>query len=121
MRFEGPLYEGDSVLRPGPAFGQDTPQEPDSTAEAAELVQRKIAPANPDGQDIDMIAIEARARAMRAAMIARWFARLGDRLSRWLESGRRRSDEAYLARAQTHAELEARMRELERRGYVPHL
>ena len=40
MRFEGPLYEGDSILRPGPAFSQDTPSGFKKTLDAAEMAQR---------------------------------------------------------------------------------
>jgi hypothetical protein len=120
MRFEGPLYEGDSVLRPGPAFSQDLASGASGAPEAAEIVQRGIAP-KPVGEGVDLQAIEARARALRAEAIRTWVASLVERLTQWLESGRRRRDEEYLAKSQTHAELEARMRELERRGYVPHL
>jgi hypothetical protein len=77
------------------------------------------APGVVDGTDL--AEIEARARALRAEMIAAWFARLGERLTNWLEAARRRRAEEYLARAQSHAELEARLRELERRGYVPRI
>ena len=120
MRFEGPLYEGDSVLRSGPVFSEDTASGSKETPGAAEIVQRATAPeALEDG--LDLQTIDARARALRAEAIRAWMARLGERLSQWLESARRRRDEEYLARSQSHAELEARMRELERRGYVPHL
>jgi len=120
MRFEGPLYEGDSILRPGPAFSQDTPSGSKKTLEAPEMVQRAMAP-EAIGEGVDLQEIEARARALRAETIRAWVAGLGERLTRWLESARRRRDEEYLAQSQSHAELEARMRELERRGYVPHL
>jgi len=120
MRFEGPLYEGDSVLRPGPAFSQDTPSGFKKASDAPEMVQRAKAPET-IGEGLDLQEIEARARALRGEAIRAWVAGLGERLTRWLESARRRRDEEYLAQSQTHAELEARMRELERRGYVPHL
>lgn len=120
MRFEGPLYEGDSVLRPGPAFSQDTASGSEAPSSTPEMVQRAIAPEALE-DSLDLQVIEARARAMRAEAIRVWFAGLVERLTTWMESARRRRDEEYLARSQSHAELEARMRELERRGYVPHL
>ena len=120
MRFEGPLYEGDSVLRPGPAFSQDASGSVKETSAAPEMVQRATAP-KALVEDLDLQAIEARARALRAEAIRTWVASWGERLTAWLESARRRRDEEYLAQSQTHAELEMRMRELERRGYVPHL
>ena len=114
MRFEGPLYEGDSIIRSGPAFSDNPEVARKEPADKVEMVQRDI-------RDLDMYEIEVEARAMRAAAVAEWTSKLAQRFSQWLESVRRTQAEEYLARAQTHAELEARMRELERRGYVPHL
>lgn len=120
MRFEAPLYDGDSLIRPGPVVSGATPIAPAGADEAPELLRRTVAaPGVLD--DADLAEIEARARTLRAEMIAGWFARLGERLNNWLEAARRRRAEEYLARAQSHAELEARLRELERRGYVPHI
>jgi hypothetical protein len=86
--------------------------------QAAELVQRSIAP-EVDSQAIREI--EARARALRSETVGGWLAALATRVTFWLESGRRRRDEEYLARAENHADLEGRLRELDRRGYAPHL
>jgi hypothetical protein len=119
MRLTAPLYEGDSVLRSGPAFGADetatgagrgadTPAEP--ATKAAETVF-----------ELSVTEIEARARAMRAAYISAAVKRLWDRFEAWLEKGRRARDEAYLARAANLSDLEARMRKLERDGYVSHI
>lgn len=121
MRFEAPLYDGDGLIRPGPVVSeavQGAPAEGDETPEMLRRTQPTV-PSRPD--DRDLADIEARARALRAQMIAAWFARLGERLTNWLEAARRRRAEEYLARAQSHAELEARLRKLERRGYVPHI
>jgi hypothetical protein len=110
------------VLRPGPGFGQDAPCEVEATPSRAEISQRSTAAE--DTRDITRIPayeLEARARAMRAAYVHALLGRLAERVTNWLESTRRRRAEEYLARSQSHADLEARMRELERRGYVPHI
>jgi hypothetical protein len=101
MRLTAPLYEGDSLLRYGPGFG--TGEAPAADATSAEPV-----PA------LDVAGIEARARAMRAAYVSALLNRLWTRIETWFEDGRRARDEAYLAQANSHADLEARMRRLER-------
>jgi hypothetical protein len=121
MRLEAPLYEGDGLIRPGPVVSDRSLSVRGETDMGAELVHRNTIPDAAPSEAVDIAAIEARARALRAATIAAWFARLGERLNEWLESARRRQAEEYLARAQSHAELEARLRELERRGYLPHI
>ena len=121
MRFEAPLYDGDSLIRPGPVVSGAAPSVPAGGDEAPKMLRRTPACAPAAIDDADLAEIEARARKLRAEMIAGWFERLGERLNNWLEAARRRRAEEYLARAQSHAELEARLRELERRGYVPHI
>lgn len=121
MRFEAPLYDGDSLIRPGPVVSDAPLATPAETGAGTEVVRRTISPGPALQDGADLAEIEARARALRAQMVAAWFARLGERLNNWLEAARRRRAEEYLARAQNHAELEARLRELERRGYVPHI
>jgi hypothetical protein len=115
MRFDAPLYEGDSVIRSGPAFGA-----------VADKPAEKVAPepmeAKPETVfEMNVAEVEARARAMRAAYIAGLLGRLWDRFEAWLEKGRRAREEAYLAQADNLADLEERMRRIERQGYVPHL
>lgn len=119
MRFSGPLYEGDSFLRPGPAYSDGAASVLETRPEAAELVQRSIGPESAQIDSRNVQEIEARARALRAETVAGWLAALATRLTYWLESGRRRQDEAYLARAENHADLEARIRELDRQGRAP--
>jgi Protein of unknown function (DUF3563) len=119
MRLTAPLYEGDSLIRSGPAFGADeVPATAQTTAEAAsDRVEAK-----PEAVfELNETEIEARARAMRAAYISAMMGRLWDRFEAWLEKGRRTRDEAYLARAANLSDLEARMRKLERDGYVAHI
>jgi hypothetical protein len=119
MRLTAPLYEGDSVIRSGPAFGAD---EVPATAEtAAEAVPEPVKPAADTAFEVNEAEIEARARAMRAAYISAMMGRLWGRFEAWLEKGRRTRDEAYLARAANLSDLEARMRKLERDGYVAHI
>ena len=119
MRQTAPLYEGDSLLRSGPAFGAD---EVPATAETpAEVAPESVNAEAYDVFQLSEVEIEARARAMRAAYISAMVGRLWDRFEAWLEKGRRTRDEAYLARAANLSDLEARMRKLERDGYVAHL
>ncbi|HSD41677.1 MAG TPA: hypothetical protein VLD36_07395 [Burkholderiales bacterium] len=116
MRFDAPLYEGDSVIRSGPAFGLgDVPDAPEPEAKVApERVESK-----PETVfELNVAEVEARARAMRAAYIAALFGRVWERFEAWLDKGRLARDEAYLAKAENLADLEARMRRLERDGYV---
>ena len=109
MRLTAPLYEGDGLIRSGPAYGGDAPPASESTPrEAPEL-------------ELDVAEVEARARALRAAYIGALLGRLWERFEAWLESGRRAREEAYLARAENLADLEARMRRLEREGCVAHI
>jgi hypothetical protein len=119
MRQTAPLYEGDSLIRSGPAFGVD---EAPATAEMpAEVAPEPVKAETVDLFELNEAEIEVRARAMRAAYISALMGRLWDRFEAWLEKGRRSRDEAYLARAANLSDLEARMRKLERDGYVTHI
>lgn len=119
MRLTAPLYEGDSLIRSGPVFGAD---EVPATAEPPAVAAPE--PVKPEADtvfELNEVEIEARARAMRAAYISAMMGQLWNRFEAWLEEGRRTRDEAYLARAANLSDLEARMRRLERDGYVAHL
>jgi len=119
MRLTAPMYEGDSMIRSGPAFGAD---EVPATAETpAKGVPEPIGANADDVFEVNVVEIEGRARAMRAAYLGAMMGRFGDRFEAWLEKGRRTRDEAYLARAANLSDLEERMRKLERDGYVAHL
>jgi hypothetical protein len=108
MRLTAPLYEGDSLIRSGPAYGESTPGVPTKPGEA-----------KPETAiELDVAEIEARARTLRAAYVGAWLGRLWERFEAWLEKGRRDREEAYLAQAENLADLEARMRKLERDGYI---
>jgi hypothetical protein len=119
MRLTAPLYEGDSVLRSGPGFGAD--EAPAESGDAVEGATQTVGKPDEAATDLNMTEIEAQARAMRAAYIGAAVGRLWARFDAWLEKGRRERDEAYLARATNLSDLEARLRRLERDGYVSHI
>ena len=89
MRTTYPLYEGDGHLHPRKA---------------------PVAPA------ADVRAIEARARALRGQALKALLARFGHWLEASLRPGTRRDVEAYLAQSTDHADLERRLRDVERRN-----
>lgn len=97
MKIAYPLYEGDGYLH---YRGTRTSQSKTPT------------------EGVDLRAIEQRARALRREVISSLLARFGDWLKAKLQSGRRRDVEAYLARATDHADLERRLREVERKGQL---
>lgn len=109
MRLTAPLYEGDSLLRSGPAFGDEAAPEVAPPAKPVEVFELTVAD------------LEARARTMRARYVGEVLQRAWAGLEAWVEKGRRNREEAYLSRAQNLSDLEDRMRKLERDGYVPHV
>lgn|SRR5512134_1949192 len=130
MRFATPMYDGDSIIRWGPEAQSSAPEtslEADSTPK---MVQRKMRPSKPRQKPlaaapytaepfvIDTFEIERRARALRAAAMRSALVSLWSWVERSFETARRRRVEAYLARAQSITELEARLRKLERGGYL---
>jgi hypothetical protein len=112
------LYDGDSMLRYGPGFGGgETPVPAEAPAEpAAEAAPEPVASTPQPVFELSVADIETRARAMRAAHIAALIGRLWNRIEAWFVDARRTQDEAYLAQASDLADLEQRMRRLERRG-----
>lgn len=119
MRLTAPLYEGDGLLRSGPAFGAD--EAPAVTGRPAEVTGEAVIEAGAAAPEYDLTRLEARARAMRAAYLGAALARLWRRFEAWLEEGRRQREEAYLARAANLSDLEERLRRLERRGLVSYI
>jgi hypothetical protein len=99
MRTAVPLYEGDGYLH----YRRD--------AEVKAPVQRAA-----EAGDLDLQAVEQRARALRRETIARLFRRLGQWIETKLRNGKQRDVEAYLAKATDHADLERRLREVERKN-----
>lgn len=121
MKLHSLLYASNSIIRfgpttsPGPVTGQ---RQAHSTPG---VLQRNITPARAALPALDIAEIEARARALRAAAIADLVSRAWTWLGSYFERARRRREEEYLARSQNLAELEYRLRRLERQGGLLHL
>jgi hypothetical protein len=108
MRITAPLYEGDSLLRYGvPTGGADEAP----TQKAPRALQR-----NTEVPGLDSLQLERRARQLRTEYVWSLFAALADRIDAWFARARQREQEAYLAKAQDHVDLERRIRVLERTG-----
>jgi uncharacterized protein DUF3563 len=90
MKLNIPLYEGDGYLhtRNAPAPG------------------------------LDVRAVEARARALRREAVSALLTRFGEWLEARLRPGPRRDVEAYLAQSTDHADLERRLRDVERKNQL---
>ncbi len=117
MKYAIPMYEGDSIIRRGPEPKIEAPKAVISTDSTPEMLQRKInSPA--ESLTVDTVAIERQARALRAAAVRSTLASFWSWVERVFETARRRRIEEYLARAQSVAELETRLRKLERGGYL---
>jgi uncharacterized protein DUF3563 len=97
MRTTYPLYEGDGYLhfRATPASAR-----------------------KPELSGADIRAIEARARALRREAVSALLARFGQWLEAKLRPGVRRDVEAYLAQSTDHADLERRLRDVERKNQL---
>jgi hypothetical protein len=102
MRLATPLYEGDSIIRQGPRPVERIDAEAHTTPN---FVQRN----SPSLREI-----EALARAHRAVAVAVYAKRFWRWLVAQFDGARRSHQDAYLAQSQSLAELERRMRELER-------
>jgi hypothetical protein len=110
MRITAPLYEGDSLLRYGvPAGGADEAP----ARKAAGTLQRNT---TLDVPGLDSWKLEQRARQLRSDYVWNLMAGLADRIDGWFARARQREQEAYLAQAQDHVDLERRIRALERSG-----
>jgi hypothetical protein len=123
------MYDGDSIIRPGPEAQSSTQNDGLRADSTPQLLRRKMtaseprppAPAQPYAAEpvvIDTFEIERRARALRAAAMRSALVSFWSWVERALEAARRRRVDAYLARAQSVAELEARLRKLERGGHL---
>ena len=96
MRITYPLYEGDGYLHLRAA----------SAARKRELTAA------------DIRAIDARAHAARREALSALLVRFGQWLESKLRPGPRRDVEAYLAQSTDHADLERRLRDIERRDQL---
>jgi hypothetical protein len=97
MRITYPLYEGDGYLH----------------FRAAPASARK-----PELSGTDIRAIEARARALRRETVSALLTRFGQWLEARLRPGVRRDVETYLAQSTDHADLERRLRDVERKNQL---
>jgi len=121
MKIQLPLYEGDSIIRYGPTTSPDPVAGQQQAHSTPKIPQRSSTPAATSGCALDLPEIEARARALRAAAIAEMVSRAWRWLGTYFERARRRREEEYLARSQNLAELEHRLRKLERQGHLLHV
>jgi len=100
------LYEGDSVIRPGPKKYSDIMWKFEPTVELPHSSKT-------DGAELDIARIEREAHNLRREVAAALIQRFWQRLEAWSNRGARRSVDAFLAKATDHADLERRLRELE--------
>ena len=118
MKLQLPLYEGDGIIRYGPTTSPEPVAGQQQTHSTPRILQRSSAPVE---SALDISGIEARARALRAEAIADMVGHAWKRLGTYFERARRRRQEEYLARSQNLAEIEHRLRKLERKGYLLHV
>jgi hypothetical protein len=111
------MYDGDSIIRPGPEAQPTTPEVALKADSTPEMVQRNTLP-GADPVAFDGFELERRARALRAAAIRSALVGFWAWVKRSTATARRRRAEEYLARAQSIAELETRLRKLERTGHL---
>jgi len=97
VKLEVPLYEGDSIIRYGPTASQEAVAGQRQTHSKAEILQRAMDPIRTPVTALDIAEVEARARALRAAVIADLMSRGWKWLSTRYERARRRRAEEYLA------------------------
>jgi hypothetical protein len=121
MKLQLPLYEGDSIIRYGPTTSPDPVAGQQQTHSTPKILQRSSPAPAASSPALDIAEIEARARALRAAAIAEMAGRAWTWLGTYFERARRRRQEEYLARSQNLAELEHRLRKLERQGHLLHV
>jgi hypothetical protein len=112
------MYDGDSIIRPGPEAQPILPKAADKADSTPEMVQRKITLPGADPLAFDGFELERRARALRAAAVRSALLDVWSWVKRATDTARRRRAEEYLARAGSIAELETRLRKLERTGHL---
>lgn len=113
MRITGPLYEGDGLIHLW-AGSKRTAGALAKAGKGALRETERLQATTPAATDFS--AIERGARRMRAAAVAWVVQNAFGAIERWAQRGRRREIDAYLAQATDPADLEHRMRQLERRG-----
>lgn len=113
MNARVPIYEGDGLLREALENAARKPA-------AERRAESPIEAFDPASEEIR--AIERRAREMRAevaaGMFSRFFGKVFGALGRWFERAHQRDIERYLSKATDNADLERRLREVERTGHA---
>jgi hypothetical protein len=113
MRITGPFYEGDGFIHRWVVSKRVA----GALAKSANRAQRDAEPlANSDLRAFDFASIEQAARQMRAEAIARFVRNTLERIGRWARHTRRGDSEAFLAQSSDLADLERRIKLLERRS-----
>ncbi len=108
MKFRYPPYEGDSIVRPLEDENSTQLNSVDSGLSSAEMVRRDITFAG------DYQKIAAEARILRQVAVRDLVGRLWAWLEKSFARAERRRNEALLSKATDHADLERRLRRLER-------
>jgi hypothetical protein len=111
MKIKAPMYEGDSLLR----YRHEADEQATATPRNTTAILQRSMPSEPG---LDAWKVELRARRLRSEYIWSLMSALADRLDGWLARARQREQEAYLAKAQDHGDLERRLRVLERSGSI---
>ena len=115
MKLSLPMYDGDSIIRRGPTTEIESPSSSITINSTPELMHRnKAAPKLAEASGVH--AVERQARRLRARALQAYAAGFWRWIGRSLANARNRREEAYLADAQSVAELETRLRKLERSG-----
>ncbi len=117
MKLRTPFYDGDSIVRDGPAPEIEANDAASVVGHGKDMTQCTN---DPVGAEPGIAGIEARARRLRIQTIARYYSDFWSWLGAQLERTRQRAEEKYLARARNAVELERRLRRIEREGRLIH-
>jgi hypothetical protein len=108
MNARYPLYEGDSIIRPQRNENQPHLNGDNSASDGIEMVHRDNTPVG------EYKRIEGEARALRQNLLRQLAERLWIRLEKSFARAQWSGNEAALSKATDHADLERRLRRLER-------
>ena len=114
MRLYPPMYPGDSMLLPGTFSGGSAAKTGKPAYSRTYLVQSTIDAKDAPAFAIDLAAIEARARAARAAWVGSALKSMFQAMLRKFERGDQAEMEHYLAASENLSDLELRIRRYER-------
>jgi hypothetical protein len=116
MKLYPPIYPGDNILQPGTFPGSGIAATGEMALSRAAFVRSTIATEKAPEPGMDIAAIEAQARAARAAWVGSKLKSFYQALVRKFESGAEADLEHYLAASQSLADLEGRIHRFERTG-----